>query len=110
MRVARDVVALGRKLREEHRILVRQPLSSLTDAIYRAGFLIERIVESLPLETMRDRWPHDYDKLVTPEEIRSGAPELRWEEPVGVSYQPLGSGWSLSSDISINYMIAGMKR
>jgi isoleucyl-tRNA synthetase len=30
MRVARDVVALGRKLREEHRIRVRQPLSTLT--------------------------------------------------------------------------------
>jgi isoleucyl-tRNA synthetase len=30
MRVAREVVALGRKLREEHRIRVRQPLSRLT--------------------------------------------------------------------------------
>jgi isoleucyl-tRNA synthetase len=30
MRVAREVVALGRKLREEHRIRVRQPLSKLT--------------------------------------------------------------------------------
>jgi isoleucyl-tRNA synthetase len=30
MRVARDVVALGRKLREEHRIRVRQPLQRLT--------------------------------------------------------------------------------
>jgi isoleucyl-tRNA synthetase len=30
MRVARDVVALGRKLREEHRIRVRQPLRRLT--------------------------------------------------------------------------------
>jgi isoleucyl-tRNA synthetase len=30
MRVARDVVALGRKLREEHRMRVRQPLRRLT--------------------------------------------------------------------------------
>jgi isoleucyl-tRNA synthetase len=30
MQVARDVVALGRKLREEHRIRVRQPLRGLT--------------------------------------------------------------------------------
>lgn len=49
---------------------------------------------------------HDYDKLVTPEEIRAGASALRWEEPVGVSYQPLGAGWSLSHDISINYLMA----
>jgi 2-polyprenyl-6-hydroxyphenyl methylase/3-demethylubiquinone-9 3-methyltransferase len=53
---------------------------------------------------------HDYDKLVTPEEIRRGGPDLVWEEPVGISYQPLGSGWSLSGDISMNYLMAGAKR
>jgi 2-polyprenyl-6-hydroxyphenyl methylase / 3-demethylubiquinone-9 3-methyltransferase len=52
---------------------------------------------------------HDFEKLVTPEEIRAGAPELRWDEPVGISYQPLGQGWALSSDISMNYMMAGAK-
>jgi 2-polyprenyl-6-hydroxyphenyl methylase/3-demethylubiquinone-9 3-methyltransferase len=52
---------------------------------------------------------HDYDKLVTPEEIRTGAPELRWDEPVGITYQPLGSGWSISRDIDVNYMMAGRK-
>lgn len=53
---------------------------------------------------------HDYDKLVTPEEIRAGAPTLLWDEPVGITYQPLGSGWSLSRDIDVNYMLAGRKR
>ncbi len=52
---------------------------------------------------------HDYDKLVTPDEIRAGACGIRWNEPVGISYQPLGEGWSLSSDISINYLMAGAK-
>lgn len=52
---------------------------------------------------------HDYEKLVTPEEIRAGAPGLQWDEPVGISYQPLGSGWSLSSDIDMNYMMAARK-
>lgn len=52
---------------------------------------------------------HDYDKLVTPEEIRTGAPALQWDEPVGVSYQPLGKGWSLSRDIDVNYMMAGRR-
>lgn len=52
---------------------------------------------------------HDYDKLVTPEEIRTGAPSLNWEEPVGVSYTPLGAGWALSNDVSMNYMIAGVR-
>jgi len=53
---------------------------------------------------------HDYDKLVTPEEIRAGAPDLQWDEPIGVAFNPLGQGWSLSSDIDINYMMAGWQR
>ncbi len=52
---------------------------------------------------------HDYDKLVTPNEIRSGAPGLKWFEPIGVTYQPLGAGWALSHDIDVNYMIATQK-
>jgi 2-polyprenyl-6-hydroxyphenyl methylase/3-demethylubiquinone-9 3-methyltransferase len=52
---------------------------------------------------------HDYDKLVTPEEIRIGAPTLQWDEPVGITYQPLGSGWAISRDIDVNYMMAGTK-
>lgn len=52
---------------------------------------------------------HEYEKLVTPDEIRAGASDLRWEEPVGISYEPLGRGWALSRDISMNYMIAGTR-
>jgi 2-polyprenyl-6-hydroxyphenyl methylase/3-demethylubiquinone-9 3-methyltransferase len=52
---------------------------------------------------------HDYDKLVTPEEIRTGAPTLQWDEPVGVTYQPLGNGWAISRDIDVNYMMAGRR-
>lgn len=52
---------------------------------------------------------HDYEKLVTPDEIRAGAPGLKWDEPVGISYRPLGAGWSLSSDVSINYLMSGSK-
>lgn len=52
---------------------------------------------------------HDYDKLVTPEEIRAGAPTLQWDEPVGITYQPLGKGWAISRDTDVNYMMAGRK-
>ncbi|MGE0530598.1 MAG: bifunctional 2-polyprenyl-6-hydroxyphenol methylase/3-demethylubiquinol 3-O-methyltransferase UbiG [Hyphomonadaceae bacterium] len=52
---------------------------------------------------------HDYDKLVTPEEIRTGASALQWDEPVGITYQPLGSGWAISRDTDVNYMMAGRK-
>jgi 2-polyprenyl-6-hydroxyphenyl methylase/3-demethylubiquinone-9 3-methyltransferase len=50
---------------------------------------------------------HDYEKLVTPEEIRAGAPALQWDEPVGITYNPLGAGWALSRDVSVNYLLAG---
>jgi len=52
---------------------------------------------------------HDYDKLVRPEEIRTAAPGFTWREPVGITYNPVGAGWSQSRDIDINYMIAGVK-
>jgi len=43
----------------------REPLSSLCAAATSAGFLIESLVEPLPAESMRGRWPEDYEKLVT---------------------------------------------
>lgn len=52
---------------------------------------------------------HAYDKLVTPEEIRAAAPELAWEAPVGIVFNPLGAGWSLSGDTDVNYLMAGRK-
>lgn len=53
---------------------------------------------------------HDFDKLVTPDEIRAGAPDVAWFEPVGISFQPLRAGWALSADISMNYLMAGRRR
>lgn len=63
----------------------------------------ERVLKWAPEGT------HHYDKLVTPEEIRAGAPQLAWDDPVGMSFNPLGAGWTLSSDVSVNYLMAGVK-
>ena len=52
---------------------------------------------------------HDYDKLVTPDEIRAGALDLNWQAPVGITYNPVGAGWRQSSDVDVNYMIVGAK-
>jgi SAM-dependent methyltransferase len=38
----------------------REPLTSLCDAVFRAGFLIERLVEPIPQPSMRDHWPEEY--------------------------------------------------
>lgn len=53
---------------------------------------------------------HDYDKLVTPDEIRAAARGVEWEEPTGISYDPLGKGWTLSRDVAVNYLMAGVRR
>jgi hypothetical protein len=41
----------------------REPLSALCAAATDAGFLIEKLIEPVPAETMRERYPGDYEKL-----------------------------------------------
>ena len=41
----------------------REPLSALCAAATNAGLLIEELVEPVPAETMRERYPGDYEKL-----------------------------------------------
>jgi SAM-dependent methyltransferase len=41
----------------------REPLTTLCAAATDAGFLIERLVEPLPAESMRTRWPETWEKL-----------------------------------------------
>jgi ubiquinone/menaquinone biosynthesis C-methylase UbiE len=41
----------------------REPLTGLCESAAEAGFFIERLVEPLPAESMRERWPDDWQKL-----------------------------------------------
>jgi SAM-dependent methyltransferase len=41
----------------------REPLSALCTYATGAGFLIGQVIEPLPAETMRERYPDDYEKL-----------------------------------------------
>jgi ubiquinone/menaquinone biosynthesis C-methylase UbiE len=41
----------------------RESLSGLCTAATDAGFLIEKVIEPVPAETMRERYPEDYEKL-----------------------------------------------
>lgn len=41
----------------------REPLSALCTAATDAGFLIEKLIEPVPAESMRERYPEDYQKL-----------------------------------------------
>ena len=41
----------------------REPLSALCTAATGSGFLIEKLIEPVPAETMRERYPEDYEQL-----------------------------------------------
>jgi len=69
-----------------------------------ALFAAERVLRWAP------EGAHDYDKLVTPEEIRRAAPDIDWGAPVGLSFEIGGRGWRRSGDVSMNYMMAGARR
>ncbi len=66
-----------------------------------ALFAAERILRWLPEGT------HDYDKLVTPDEVRAAVARagLTAEAPIGVSYTPVFDRWSLGNDTEMNYMM-----
>jgi 2-polyprenyl-6-hydroxyphenyl methylase/3-demethylubiquinone-9 3-methyltransferase len=71
-----------------------------------ALFAAETILRWLPEGT------HNYEKLVKPEEILDILNQdktITAGEPIGVSYNPLTDKWSLSDDVSMNYMIVARK-
>jgi 2-polyprenyl-6-hydroxyphenyl methylase/3-demethylubiquinone-9 3-methyltransferase len=68
-----------------------------------ALFGAERVFKWIPEGT------HEYEKLVTPEELAGAAPDLRWEAPVGLSFDPLQRAWKLSRDCSVNYFRAAAR-
>lgn len=52
---------------------------------------------------------HEFEKLVKPEEFSAATPELDWDEAVGMSFDPVGRTWKLSTDTSMNYLRAAVK-
>lgn len=63
--VAREVDVWERYGRSYEVPFWREPLTSLCAAVADAGFLIERLVEPSPDESVRDRSPEDWDHLRT---------------------------------------------
>lgn len=57
------------------------------------------------------RGTHHFDKLVRPEEIEAAlaGTDTKISDPVGLSYNPLADSWSLSKDISVNYMCVAVR-
>jgi 2-polyprenyl-6-hydroxyphenyl methylase/3-demethylubiquinone-9 3-methyltransferase len=66
-----------------------------------AIFMAENVLRWLPKGT------HQYEKLVTPEELETPMVENGLEviERTGVFYNPLQDRWNLSPDMDVNYML-----
>ncbi|WVZ82476.1 hypothetical protein U9M48_029733 [Paspalum notatum var. saurae] len=71
-----------------------------------AIFGAEYILRWLPKGT------HEWSKLVTPEELALMLQKasVSIEEMAGIVYNPLSGEWSLSDDISVNYIAFGIKK
>lgn len=52
---------------------------------------------------------HDYEKLVKPDELAAALLPIEADAPVGLSFNPLSGGWSLSDDVSMNYFLTATK-
>jgi len=70
-----------------------------------AIFAAENVLRWLP------RGTHDFDKFLTPAEIRALLTRhgLRIADETGVVYRPLADEWRLSPDMGINYMVLAEK-
>lgn len=57
------------------------------------------------------RGTHDFEKLVTPDEIRQSvsAAGLEAADPIGVSFNPLLDQWRISQDTKVNYMMVARR-
>lgn len=57
------------------------------------------------------RGTHDFDKLVTPDEVRRAvtAAGLTAQSPIGVSFNPIADQWKISRDSKVNYMMVATR-
>lgn len=57
------------------------------------------------------RGTHQWNRFITPEELRDhlDSAGLTLEDETGLAFDPIQGQWSLSSDCSVNYMVAASK-
>lgn len=63
----------------------------------------ERVLRWIPEGT------HDYDKLVTPEELRGALHALDIQGPIGFRFNPLTGQWRESDNAAMNYFMLGAR-
>jgi 2-polyprenyl-6-hydroxyphenyl methylase/3-demethylubiquinone-9 3-methyltransferase len=80
---------------------INRTLRALALAIYGAEYVLRWI----------PRGTHQYEKFLTPEEVRALATRngLRVVDQTGVVFHPMADEWRLSPDMGINYMVLAEK-
>ncbi len=86
-------------------MLIAATLNRTAKAFAMAIVGAEYIMRWLPVGT------HEFDKFLRPEEVSQPLRDagLAVEPAQGVSYRPLSDSWTLSSDVSVNYMVVATR-
>jgi 2-polyprenyl-6-hydroxyphenyl methylase/3-demethylubiquinone-9 3-methyltransferase len=86
-------------------LMVMATLNRTAKAFALAVVGAEHVLRWLPVGT------HDWNKFVTPDEAKTalGDGGLTLMDEVGVSFSPLSGRWSVSRDLSVNYMITASR-
>jgi len=82
-------------------LMVMATLNRTAKAFALAVVGAEHVLRWLPVGT------HDWNKFVTPDEAKAALTEggLTLMDEAGVSFSPLSGRWSVTRDLSVNYMI-----
>lgn len=86
-------------------LMVMATLNRTAKAFALAVVGAEHVLRWLPVGT------HDWNKFVTPDEAKKPMTDagLSIVEEVGVSFSPLSGRWSVTRDLSVNYMITATR-
>lgn len=93
------------KLLKPGGLMIVGTINRTSKAFVFAIFGAEWVMRWLP------RGTHRFDKLIKPEDIRRAltGEDLEVRSPVGVTYNPLKDAFDITSDASVNYMMAVVK-
>jgi 2-polyprenyl-6-hydroxyphenyl methylase/3-demethylubiquinone-9 3-methyltransferase len=111
MEVVEHVADPGAYLRDCARLLAPDGLMIVATLNRTAKAFALAVVGAEYVLRWLPRGTHDWNKFLTPEEIRAFlAPEpVAVEGPFGVAYNPLADRWDRSRDAGVNYMMTVLR-
>ncbi|HEX8569714.1 MAG TPA: bifunctional 2-polyprenyl-6-hydroxyphenol methylase/3-demethylubiquinol 3-O-methyltransferase UbiG [Caulobacteraceae bacterium] len=111
MEVVEHVADPGAYLRDCARLLAPDGLMIVATLNRTAKAFALAVVGAEYVLRWLPRGTHDWNKFLTPEEIRAflSSEPVAVEGPFGVAYNPLADRWSRSADAGVNYMMTVLR-